>query len=158
MFACISYLQTILANVIFACIWYLPTILARCHFCLYFVLTNHTCQCHFCSIHDPLQSAWCQFPVVLFVLSPYEEQSISKMFCRKFMMICPFFSPFFFLFFFFLNVLISLMSSSARSSLLFSILKNTSQATFFRVLERVKVTNLLWFGDNNNYELTIIEG
>ena len=67
----------------------------QCHFCLYFVLTNHTCQCQFCSIHVPLQSAWCQFPVVLFVLSPYEEQSISKMFCRKFMMICP---SFFFLF------------------------------------------------------------
>ena len=90
-FACIWYLPTIFTSVIFACISYLPTILTKCHFCLCFVLTNYTCQCHFCSRHDPLQPAWCQFPVVLFVLSPCEEQSISKMLCRKFMMNCPFY-------------------------------------------------------------------
>ena len=60
------------------------------------------------------------------------------------------------------------MSSSARSSLLFTIKKKEKEkkkkkkkifpGKCFRVLEQVKGTKLLWFGDNNNYELTIIEG
>ena len=37
-------------------------------------------------------------------------------------------------------------------------LKKFFSGKHFRVLEQVKGTNLLWFGDNNNCELKIIGG
>ena len=73
------------------------------------------------------------------MLSPCEEQSISKMLCRKFMMNCPFYV---------LN----------KSYVFFSSKFFTIQHLKIFLEEQVKGTNLLWFGDNNNYELKITGG
>ena len=70
------YLPTILANAIFVCIWYLPTITAHVIFACISYLPTILANVTFYSTHDPLQPAWCQFPVVPFVLCPCEEQSI----------------------------------------------------------------------------------